>query len=280
MKSATKPAGVFSKTVIFLFMALIGLSFLFPFFYLAINAVKSTTDYYLAPFALPSLPLVWENFTTMISQFKILTFFKNSGIIIILTQLIVVFPAICASFTFAKFDFRGKGLLKVLLIASMTIPNQVMMIPMYVMLGRAGLMGGYWSVIIAYTGVYLPSNIVLMRSFFKGIPNELLECARLDGCGYLRSVQHIAIPVGMPVIIINFILNTIYMWNDLLIPMLFLQDERVKTVMVALASLQQRYSRQPTFQFAGLLLSVVPIVIIYVAFQKQIINGVLMGSTK
>jgi len=265
---------------IFTIMALFSISFLYPFFYMLINALKSSTDFYIAPFSLPKAPLQWNNFTIMISQFKIFNFFKNTGIIIVLTQILVIFAAICSSFTFAKLQFKGKKLLYLLVIASITIPNQVMIIPMYVMFGRLKLMGGFWSVVLAYLGIYLPSNTILMTSFFKGIPNELIESARLDGCGYLRTIRYIAVPVGMPIVVMNFILNAIYIWNDLLIPMVFLHDEKVKTVMVALSGLQTRYHSEPTFQFTGLLLSVIPILIVFVGFQKQIINGILMGSTK
>jgi multiple sugar transport system permease protein/raffinose/stachyose/melibiose transport system permease protein len=142
------------------------------------------------------------------------------------------------------------------------------------------LVNTYWSVIFTYLGMFLPEAFLLMTSTFRGIPDELIEAAKLDGAGYFNILSHVIIPMGMPAIILCIIFYFIVTWNDLFTPMVLLQDMDMRTVMVALASLLSRYTGDPTLQFAGLILAAIPAVLVYAFFQQYIIKGIGSGSTK
>jgi ABC-type glycerol-3-phosphate transport system permease component len=148
------------------------------------------------------------------------------------------------------------------------------------MLSKIHLVNTYWAVVLTYLGMFLPEVILLMTSTFRGIPDEMIEAAELDGAGYFGILRYIVVPMGMPAIILCIIFYFIVTWNDLFTPMILLQDMDIRTVVVALASLISRYTGDPTLQFAGLILTAIPAILIYAVFQQYIIKGISAGSTK
>lgn len=128
--------------------------------------------------------------------------------------------------------------------------------------------------------MFLSEAILLLTAAFRGIPDELIEAAELDGAGYVDVVRYVIIPMGKPAIILCIIYYFIVTWNDLFTPMILIQDMNLRTVMVALAALISRYSGDPTFQFAGLVLAAIPAILVYALFQRYIIKGIGAGATR
>ena len=256
------------------------LTFIYPLFYMVVNSLKSRARYFSDPFGLPDLPLQWENFATMVSQFRIFRLFWNSFVVSAGTVLLVLVVCTFASYIFAKYKFRGRNALYVTVIATMFIPSQVTIIPLYILFSRLGLVNNYWSVILSYLALFLPEAILLMTANFRGIIDELLEAAEIDGCGYLQRVWYVVVPMGQAAVFLSIIFYFITAWNDLFTPMIFLQSMDKRTVMVALAALMGRYTGAPTLQFAGLLLSAIPAILVYAVFQRHIIRGLSVGAIK
>ncbi|MGW8225107.1 MAG: carbohydrate ABC transporter permease [Anaerolineales bacterium] len=269
-----------SNLLIFLLLLGLSISNLYPLFYMFMNSIKSRTDYYVDPFSVFGLELTWDNYLTMISQFKIFNLFKNSFIISFFTILLLLSVGIVASYAFAKLNFKGKNVIYLLVISTMFIPVQATIIPMYLFFSKIHLVNTYWSVIFMYVGMFIPEVILLMTSGFRGIPDELIEAAKLDGAGYFDVIRYVIIPMGRPAILLSVIFYFIVTWNDLFTPMILLQSMDKRTVMVALAALLSRYSGDPTFQFAGLVLASIPAILVYAFFQRFIIKGISLGSTK
>lgn len=269
-----------SGLLIFLILLVLSISNLYPFFFMFLNSVKSRTDYFVNPFSVWGLDLTWDNYRTMISQFKILDLFGNSLVISFFTIVLLLGLGILASYAFAKIRFRGRDVLYLLIISTMFIPVQATIIPLYVLFSRLGMVNTSWSVIFVYVGMFIPEVILLMTSGFRGIPDELIEAAKLDGAGYFQVVRYVIVPMGMPSIILCVIFYFIVTWNDLFTPMILLQSMDRRTVMVALAALISRYSGDPTFQFAGLVLASIPAILVYAFFQRYIVKGISLGATK
>ena len=269
-----------ANVLIFLTLLVLSISNLYPLFYMFMNSIKSRTDYYVNPFSVWSLKLTSENYLTMISQFKILNLFKNSFIISFFSIILLLCFGIFASYAFAKINFRGRNIIYLLVISTLFIPVQATIIPLYVLFSKVRLVNTYWSVIFMYVGMFLPEVILLMTSTFRGIPDEMIEAAKLDGAGYFDIIRYVIIPMGRPAIILCVIFYYIVTWNDLFTPMILLQSMDRRTVMVALAALLSRYSGDPTFQFAGLVLASIPAILVYALFQRYIIKGISMGATK
>ena len=269
-----------SNTIIFLILLVLSISNLYPLFFMFVNSLKSHTDYLKNPFNLQGIVLTWENYATMISQFKIFNLFTNSFIISFTTIVLLLLFGIVASYAFAKLNFPGMDVLYLLIISTMFIPVQVTIIPLYMLFSKFHLVNTYWAVILTYVGMFLPEAILLMTSAFRGIPDELIEAARLDGAGYFDILRHVIVPMGMPAILLCVIFYFIVTWNDLFTPLILLQSMDGRTVMVALASLLSRYSGDPTFQFAGLVLAAIPAVLVYAVFQQFIVKGIGAGALK
>jgi ABC-type glycerol-3-phosphate transport system permease component len=168
----------------------------------------------------------------------------------------------------------------VAVLMTMFIPSQVTIIPLYVLFSKIGLVSTYWSVVLAYLALFLPECILLMTANFRSIIDELLEAAEIDGCSYLQKVWNVVLPMGRAAIFLSIIFYFIMSWNDLFTPMIFLQSMEKRTVMVALAALMGRYTGAPTLQFAGLLLSALPALVVYIIFQRHIIRGLSLGAIK
>lgn len=276
MAARTRPRGI----AITVLLAILTVSFLYPLYYMLINSLKTRTDFFANQFNLPRAPFQFVNYSTMISQFKILSLFRNSFFVSSFTVVGLLVIGTFASYVFAKFRFKGREAIYVAVLATMFIPSQVTIIPLYVLFSRIGLVNTYWSVVFAYLALFLPECILLMTANFRGIIDELLEAAEIDGCGYVQKVWNVVLPMGRAAIFLSIIFYFIMSWNDLFTPMIFLQSMEKRTVMVALAALMGRYTGAPTLQFAGLLLSAVPALVVYVVFQKNIIKGLSLGAIK
>jgi raffinose/stachyose/melibiose transport system permease protein len=269
-----------TEGLIFLTLLVLSISNLYPFFYMFMNSIKSRTDYFINPFSIWNLQLTWDNYRTMISQFRIFGLFRNSFFISFFSIVLLLCFGIVASYAFAKLRFKGKVVIYLLVISTMFIPVQATIIPLYVFFSRLHIVNTYWSVVFMYVGMFIPEVILLMTAGFRGIPDELIEAAKLDGAGYFDVLRYVIVPMGRPAIILCVIFYFIVTWNDLFTPMILLQSMDKRTVMVALAALLSRYSGDPTFQFAGLVLASIPAILVYAIFQRYIIKGISLGATK
>lgn len=268
------------RLLIFLVLAVVGLTFLYPVWFMVGNSLKTRPGYYTDPFSLPAAPLQWHNFSAMVSQFRILQLFRNTGIICLATLVLLVLLGVLASYAFSKLRFRWSQPVYLAIVATLFIPAQVTMIPMYVAFARAGLVDTYWSVVLAYLAQFIPEVVMLMTANFRAIPNEIIEAGEIDGCTYWQVVRHVILPTGRAAVFLTVIFYFIIMWNDLFIPMVLVRKMDMRTVMVALAGLIARYTGDPPYQFAGLLLSAVPALLVYVVFQQYIIKGLTAGAIK
>lgn len=270
-----------TKVLIFLALSVLAVSNIYPLLFVFMNSLKDRTEYLKNPFSLPNFKqLAWGNYETMISQFQIFKLFGNTLIISVVTIFFLLALGIVASYAFAKLKFIGKNVIYFLIISSMFVPVQVTIIPIYMLFSRLHLVDTYWAVVLTYLGMFLSEAILLMTATFRGIPDEIIEAAELDGAGYFDILRYVIIPMGRPAIILCLIYYFIVTWNDLFTPMILLTNMNSRTVMVALASLISRYSGDPTFQFAGLFLAAIPAILVYAIFQKYIIKGIGEGSTR
>lgn len=268
------------NALIFLILLVLSIANIYPLFFMFYNSLKSHTAYLINPFNYSGIKVTWENYATMISQFKIFNLFKNSFVISFFTIIFLLAFGLVASYAFAKLKFRGKNIIYLLVISMLFIPVQATIIPIYLFLSKIHLVDTYWGVILTYLGLFLPEVILLMTSNFRGIPDEMIEAAELDGAGYFDILRYVVVPMGMPAIILCIIFYFIVTWNDLFTPMILLQNMDLRTVVVALASLISRYTGDPTLQFAGLILAAIPAILVYAVFQQYIIKGISAGSTK
>jgi ABC-type glycerol-3-phosphate transport system permease component len=273
LKTRVRPGSVF----IFAAFVVLSVSFVFPFFYLVINSFKSTPEYYKSTFRLPE-QLDWINFATMISQFRIHVNMLNSLFISVTTVVATAALGLLASYVFAKRPFKGSNILYVIIVFSMFMPNQVTIIPLYFLYSQLELINTPYAVIICSLAAGIPSCIMLLTAYFKGIPNELCEAAIIDRCGFFNIIRYVIFPMGKPAIAVNATFVFLRTWNDFLTPLVLLTKKETQTVVVALSALVSRYQSDPPFQMAGLAIATIPAIVMYLFFQRYLVEGVNAGS--
>jgi len=269
-----------SKIVIFAIMLLIAMTSIYFLFFMIINSFKTQTDYILSPLALPK-EINFSNYEMMYKSYNIVKLFANSLIIVSSAIFIEILLCSLAAYAFAKTKFKGKNLIFLFFISMMIIPFQVLMLPLYMMFAKINLINTRISLIIIYSAVLIPFALYFLTTNFRKIPNEVMESARIDGASYFRIYWSIILPIGKPALITLFILDYVWIWNELVLGLIFLQSEEVKTITVAAATiLGNRYSFNHPLLLTGLFLSCLPILILYSFAARFIMKGATAGAVK
>jgi multiple sugar transport system permease protein len=260
-------------------MALLALATIYPIVFTANVAFKSRREYVLDRFALAE-SFGWDNFATAWTRSGLDRYFVNSLVVTAASVLLLVVIGSMAGFAFSHLSFRGSRLLFAGCLGALLVPFQVIMVPFFRVLVDTGLLDTYPGLVLAYVSQFLPFTIFLMTSDYAGIPRDVVEAARIDGNSPFGVYRRIMLPLGRPALVSVAILNALYCWNDVLVALLVMQSSEHRTLMVGITALRGQYSSDiPTFA-AGVLIAAVPLLLVYLVFQRQITEGVTAGSTK
>lgn len=258
-------------------MALIAASCVYPVFFAINNALKTNKEYILDRFGLVSDPTL-ANFVQAWTRSRLGDYFLTSVVVTGLSVLALLVVSSLAGFALAVLRFPLRRLVFIVILASLMIPVQVVLVPFYKTIIGLGLLNTRIGLILSYTAFFLPFSVYLMTSFYSGLPRELVEAARIDGARLTQVWWHVMLPMGAPALITLGILNTLYCWNDVLISLLVLQDDR--TLMVGIAALRGEYTTNVPLLTAGIVLAAAPIVLLYIVFQRKIVSGIAVGAVK
>ncbi|EAC7475698.1 carbohydrate ABC transporter permease [Listeria monocytogenes] len=254
-----------------------GFFMILPFIWMVLSSLKTDAEILKIP------PTIWpetftlDNFTKLFTEMDFAIYLKNT-LIIVFFSFFGLFLNAMAGYGFAKFKFKGKNKLFYLVLATMMIPGQVTMIPVYLLLNAAGLTN-------TMTGIVLPGlvgafGIFLFRQFMSTISDDLLEAARLDGASEFYIFWRIVIPISRPVLAVQGILTFIAGWNSFLWPLIIANDEKFYTLSVGLQLLKGQYGSNYALQMAGATFMVIPIILIFITFQKYILKGFNVSGMK
>ncbi|KKI98342.1 carbohydrate ABC transporter permease [Prochlorothrix hollandica] len=256
---------------LYLVLGSLAIVMLLPLLWLASTALKSPSENIFAfpPQFFPQQPTL-ENFKRVWEVEPLFgRYFFNSAIVASLTVLFNVILCSLAAYPLARLDFRGRELIFSLVVATIMIPFQIIMIPLYILMFKLGLLN-------SYGGVILPSlasafGIFLMRQAFKGVPKELEEAARIDGCSELGIWWHVMLPAVRPATITLALFVFIGAWGDFLWPLIVLRDQEMYTLPLGVSTLASSLSRDERLVAAGSVLSIVPIVVVFLLLQRYIL---------
>jgi multiple sugar transport system permease protein len=258
-------------------MMLLALTCLYPVYFAINNALKTDKGYILNRFNVVTDPTI-QNFINAWNRSRLSEYFLNSVVTTAGAVALLLLVSSLAGFAFAMLRFPYRKLLFIVILASLMIPVQVVLVPFYRTIVTLGLVNTRIGLIISYTSFFLPFCVYLMTAFYSALPKELVEAARMDGAKLIQIWWHVMLPLGKPALITLGILNTLYCWNDVLISLLVLQKER--TLMVGIAALKGEYTTNVPLLMAGIVIAAAPIVIIYIIFQRRIVNGIATGAVK
>lgn len=265
-------------------LILIFIAYMFPFLMVVINSLKQKRDIIKSPFSwlFTIKGLSFDNFVKAFTQMDFLNAFKNSLIITASATILVTLLAAMLAYYIVRHNNGISKITFALMVASMIIPFQALMIPLVSIYGgMLNVLNHRLTLIFLHTGFSMAMSVFMFHGFIKGnVPIALEEAAYIDGCTHTQTFFKIVLPLLKPIISTMVILNSLAFWNDFLLPSLVLTDKELLTLPLSTYSFYGTYSADYGTIMAGLLLCVVPILILYVVLQKQIIGGVVAGAVK
>lgn len=260
-------------------MTVLGISAVLPLLFMLQASFRSNVDWANAKIGLPTT-FSLEAFARAWVQASIGTYFINSVIVTIGAAALSVFLATTSGFAFSTLRWRGRTAMYFFLLAWIAIPPLLLMVPIYVEMVDLGLVDTYWSVILLYSALNLPFNMYLMTAFFRSIPGELLEAARVDGASVHRIFGQIMLPLSIPAIATLVIFNALYVWNEFVFALLLLHDDSVRTLTVGVNQLVGKFFFDYPALLAGMLITSLPMVAVYLVFQKYLVRAISAGALK
>ncbi|WP_207654451.1 carbohydrate ABC transporter permease [Lacrimispora amygdalina] len=262
-----------------LFALLFLVFMLLPFFLVLINALKPRIDIIKNPMSLPHA-LSLANFTKAWATMKFGTVLFNTAYITGFSQIVLIVFGAMLSYMLVRWDFKANKIIFTILICAMIIPFQSLMIPFVSIFGKLGMMNSRTALIFFYMGFGMPMTTFMYHGFMKGISKEMEEAALIDGCSHFYCFWKIVFPNLKPITTTILIVNILWIWNDFLLPSLVLIKDNNRTIPLSTFYFFGEYTAELGLAMAALILSVLPVVVIYLFLQKQIVTGVMDGAIK
>ena len=250
----------------------------FPLYWMLVTAISPQSELLSGDLRFwPSSP-TWDNVSRAWNAQPWSQWYVNSTAIAVVSVVITVAINLVAGFVFAKYRFPGRNLLFLLILSTLMIPVQVVMLPQFRIVADLGWLDSYWAVIIPRLAE--PLGLFLARQFMLAIPDELLEAARVDGAGPVRTFRNVVLPLCGPLVAVLVILTFMYRWNEFAWPLIVLKDADLYTVPIGLAFLQGQYSTDYSGLMAMALLSTVPVLVVFAVFQRYFVEGIARSGLK
>ena len=256
---------------------IVGIVMVFPFWVMVVTAFSGQSIFSGEVDLWPDT-LTLDNFNRVLRDWPVGLWFQNSVLVTVITTILTVVVSMLAGFAFAKLRFPGQNLLFLVLLSTMMIPTQAILVSQFRIVDAIGLLGLFWAVIIP--GAAATFGIFLARQFMLAIPTELMEAARIDGAGTLRIFWSVILPLSKPLLAVLTLLSLMYQWNDFLWPLIVLKDPNLYTLPIGLQFLKGQYTTDYGALMAMTLISVAPLVVLFLAFQRFFVQGLATTGLK
>jgi raffinose/stachyose/melibiose transport system permease protein len=268
----------------YLILSLVVVAVFVPIVILIFGSLKTTGEMYSHPYTIPNPPN-WDNIRLILSQPTFWNMLLNSLLVLLATTAGVVIICSLAAFVFARLEFRGKSWLFNLFTLGLMFPINVAILPVYFVLRQMNEMGiqmidSLWGVIAVQIAFQLSGNIMILRGFFTAIPAELQDSAYIDGCNDLDFFWRILLPLARPALAAVAALTMIISWNDLLVPLVVLNSDKLWTLPLGTMQFQGQYGQDLALVSAFVALSSIPTIIFYIFAERQIVSGLTAGAVK
>lgn len=269
------PGKVVTNVVLILF----SITCIFPVIWLFYSSMKTKTEFNANPISLPST-LNFDNYINVLQKSDMARWmwntFRNTAISLILILLI----GFIVGYFVARFQFKGRKALYSYFLLGMLIPIHALMVPMYILFTKTGLGDAWYTLILPYTAFGIPIAVFLVESYVQNIPRELEEAAAIDGSSFTRTLFSIILPVCKPILVTVGIIQFFALWNEFTFALILINDEALKTISVGLTIFKGQYATDYPQMMTAMFLSILPAILIYFAFSKQVIKGMVAGAVK
>jgi multiple sugar transport system permease protein len=249
----------------------VALVIVFPLYWMVVVAFSSRGELLGGQLRLVPRALTLANFQRVFGSYPVLTWFGNSVAIALVVAVVSVVTSLLGGYALALLRVRAGNALLLVMLATLMIPVQVIMVPLFDLVTRMGIYGSYWAVILPTAASAF--GVFLARQSMIGIPRELVEAARIDGAGHWRVFRSIVLPLSRPLIAVLFFLSLLQTWNDFAWPLIALKENRLFTLPIGLLYLQGQFGSDYGATMAFALLDVTPMVVLFLAFQRYFVTG-------
>ena len=249
-----------------------------PFILLIYHSLRPRQDFLTNTLGIPE-SLSFDGYINVFVEWSYLTYILNSIFILIFTLLLMMFLALTASYALGRFKFKFRNGILYYFLFGLMFPIQLSMVPMFMLMRDFGLLNTRWSAILVIA-MSISVPILLMTGFFRSLPNSIYESAKLDGASEWRIFYNIMVPMAKSVIFSTCIIQSVMIWNQFFIPLVFLQSSRIQTIPILLLSFTNQIFRNADVAFAGSVIATLPLLIVFFIFSKRIISGVIEGGIK
>jgi multiple sugar transport system permease protein len=276
---ARRPGAVRSLryVVFYLCLTLIAVVFVGPYVLAFFGAFKPASDLYsTSPWALPH-SFYTGNFTTVLFSGGFLRYLGNTALVTAALTIGQVSFGVLAAYAFARLEFPGRDGLFSVYLATLMVPNVVTIVPLYTMMREFHLTNTYWAIFLPYT-LGVPYTIFLMRQYFRSLPADVFAAARVDGASEWRILTRLVIPMGRPIIITAALIAFVFGWNNFLWPLIVTDTSSQQVLTVSIAALQSAFSNQWNLVLAASLVALVPLLVVFAVFQKQIVRSIQLSG--
>ncbi len=266
-----RPAGAAATYALLLLGAVVTLA---PFLLSLATALKSPRQFASEPVLTPPNPPTLENFATLFGErydFVAPTVVTAQVVVVILVGQLVF--SVFAAYAFARLSFPGRDALFWVYLATLMVPQVVTIIPLYAVFADLGIRNTFWALVLPYV-FGSPYGIFLLREYFRGIPGDLLDAAKLDGAGTLRILWHVVVPVSRPILATLAIITVVTHWNNFLWPLVITSGRQWQVLTVATSALQSQYNSNWTIVMAATTIAILPLTILFLAFQRHVVRSI------
>ncbi|MGH0053788.1 MAG: carbohydrate ABC transporter permease [Sphaerochaetaceae bacterium] len=269
-----------TAAILFSVMLIVSLISVYPLVWVIIQSLKSESEFLASIWTLPGT-LNFGNYKTAWVDAGISRFFSNSIIVTFTTTIVNIVFVMLGSYAFSKLNFPLKNFFFYMIIFAMLIPTAIILLPMFIMINRMGIINTLPALVFPYFQGFAPLGMIIGRNYFSDLPNELLEAAELDGCSIFKSFLWVMLPLTKPLVATLAILSSMMVWNEYLWALISITNQNRYTLSVGIAMFSDKAeSVGYTPIFAALSISAVIIVIIYLAMQKQFVRSIAAGAVK
>lgn len=274
-----KKSGLSMKIIAYVFLVVMAVIFVTPMLFTIISSLKTKLDIFTDPFALPKNPQ-WSNYITAWKDANMSSYFFNSviqsGSTVIMTSLI----STMAAYALARFDFKLNKPLVLIFMLGMMVPMHTILVPVSYIIGLFNLKNNIFALVLVYVAFNLPFSIMVMITFMKGVNRSLEEAAIIDGASYFQIYSKIMIPLTLPAISTISIFNFMGAWNNILFPLLFINDKRLRPIALGLLNFNGERGSEYGLMMAGIVITVAVPLAIYLLFQEKVESGLAAGAVK
>ncbi len=267
------------NTAIQALLALNAVVMLYPLLVMLLSAFKTNAELFASPFALPE-SFALTNMARVWGETNFVHYLGNSVVVTASSVLGILVVGTMAAYALARYPFRLSAVVFLFFLSGLMVPLKLAVIPLFIQLDTLGLIDTRAGLVLVYVAMGLPSAIFILTGFLRSLPGELEEAARMEGASELRIMLRIMLPLARPALVIAAIQNAVPIWNDFFFPLVFITSEKIKTLPQGLTVFMGEYNTDWGVLFAGLSLSALPIIIVYVVLSKHFISGMTQGAVK